>query len=740
MPNSFTPQQIEEFLQEFFDVVGARQYIGARYVPIFGRAGEDTVEWDDLAPYEPLTVVMHDGVSYVSRRYVPSGIEITDTAYWVQTYRFDAQVEQYRQQVLAMQDDVDNRIPFPDPDFYPRYGELGQVLSTLADGTTKWEDPVVPSDEQAEEVITQWLADHPEATTTVQDGSLTWAKFGTALQNKLVKFVAQVSYNNYTALPTFGDALPNSLYIVTMSEGVHQSDYPTQMGYFSGLLFTYTNNENTVRHQEFVDWNYFRYARRRYVNNAWGAWTYRDLKTIDDGVVTYPKLATSLQNKLVKFASQVSYNNYTDLPTFGDALPNSLYIVTMSEETHQSDYPTGISYPSGLLVTLANNENTVRYQEFVDWVNYRTARRRYANATWGAWSYATDPSAIQRYMRQVSYNNYMATLPTFADAPVNTTFTVTMSESAHQADYPVGIGYPTGFLTTVGESTYRVQTFENPETQDMAVRRYVNGTWRDWIYHNNGTIYVGANDVLIDKLEEAYSRGNCKVYVHGGVTFDIAREYMDRYGSEYFDSADFTDVGPLLGNGCEYYFEPGSNVRCVLPSTASEAAQNMFSPLNAGNGDYTVVGLTLYSEFCRYSIHDEMHSVGDYHHVYRDCSLHHNDTGAGYGQCIGGGLGRFGLIDIEGCVFESDTLTTNGSCVSWHNGRLANIRSRINIHNCYFHTGTARFSWYGQSTDVSLMTVSNCSLEAAPFTSAETPESTTQNVSLFAWNNEIRNT
>ena len=136
MPNtSFTPQEIEQFLQQFFDVVGARQYIGARYVPIFGRAGEDTVEWDDLAPYEPLTVVMHDGVSYVSRRYVPAGIEITDTNYWVETYRFNAQVEQYRQEVLSFQDQINNRIPFPDPDFYPRYGELGQVLSTLADGT-----------------------------------------------------------------------------------------------------------------------------------------------------------------------------------------------------------------------------------------------------------------------------------------------------------------------------------------------------------------------------------------------------------------------------------------------------------------------------------------------------------------------------------------------------------------------------------------------------------------------------
>lgn len=734
---NFTPQQIEEFLQEFFDVVGARQYIGARYVPIFGRAGSDAVEWDDLAPYEPLTVVMHDGVSYVSRRYVPAGVEITDTDYWVQTYRFNAQVEQYRQQVLAMQDDVDNRIPFPDPLLYPRFGELGQVLSTLADGTTKWEDPVVPSDEQAEEVITAWLADHPEATTTVQDGSLTWAKFGTALQNKVFKFVAQVSFNNYTALPTFGAALPNSLYIVTMSEAVHQTDYPTQMGYPSGVLITYTSDTQGVRYQEFLDWQQFKYARRRYTNNAWSSWAVRDLKQIDNGVVTYDKLNTALQDKLFKYVGQVSFNNYSLLPTFGDALPNSLYIVTMSAEVHQSDYPTGISYPSGLLITYTNDTQGVKYQEFLDWINYRTARRRYTNSTWSAWSYATDPSAIQRYMQQVNYNNYQSVLPTFADAPINTTYTVSMSDATHQTDYPERFGYPTGLLTTVGESVYKVQTFENPMTQDIAVRRFVNDAWSNWAYYFNSTVIVNANDILIDKLEEAYTRGNCKVYVNAG-TYDIAQEYMDRYGSDYFDSEIFTDAGPLLGKGCEYYFETGVNVRCVLPVTASAAAQNYFSPFNAGDGDYTVVGLNLYSEFCRYCIHDEMRGVGDYHHVYKDCNLHHNDTGAGYGQCIGGGLGRYGLIDIEGCIFESDTLVPANSCVSWHNGGNSGVRSRINIHNCYFKTGTVRFSWYGTSTEISVMTVSNCSLPYEPFTSAETQESTVENVSMLKWNNEIR--
>lgn len=60
-------------------------------------------------------------------------------------------------------------------------GTDGQILRTKGDGTTEWVVPSTPSDEQVAEVVTQWLDDHPEATTTVEDGSLTRAKFTNAL-------------------------------------------------------------------------------------------------------------------------------------------------------------------------------------------------------------------------------------------------------------------------------------------------------------------------------------------------------------------------------------------------------------------------------------------------------------------------------------------------------------------------------------------------------------------------------
>lgn len=98
---TFTPEQIAQILEEFFNTVGTRQYIGARYVPIFGRKDEESIEWDNTGAYEPLTVVLYQGNSYTSRQYVPVGVDITNQAFWALTGNYNAQVEQYRRETQA---------------------------------------------------------------------------------------------------------------------------------------------------------------------------------------------------------------------------------------------------------------------------------------------------------------------------------------------------------------------------------------------------------------------------------------------------------------------------------------------------------------------------------------------------------------------------------------------------------------------------------------------------------------
>lgn len=67
------------------------------------------------------------------------------------------------------------KIPFPvSPE--SKYGTSGQTLRTLGNGQTQWADAGLPTDEQTAAAVSAWLDDHPEATTTVQDGSLTPVK------------------------------------------------------------------------------------------------------------------------------------------------------------------------------------------------------------------------------------------------------------------------------------------------------------------------------------------------------------------------------------------------------------------------------------------------------------------------------------------------------------------------------------------------------------------------------------
>ena len=78
------------------------QYIGSRYVPIFA----DPIEWDNHRSYESLTIVTHDGESYTSKCNVGPGVDITNSRYWAKTGAYNAQVEQYKNEVKDLSSQV----------------------------------------------------------------------------------------------------------------------------------------------------------------------------------------------------------------------------------------------------------------------------------------------------------------------------------------------------------------------------------------------------------------------------------------------------------------------------------------------------------------------------------------------------------------------------------------------------------------------------------------------------------
>ena len=94
-------QDLDKFKNEM-NLSGKNVYVGHRYKPkMFG-------EWDNTQIYEPLSIVQYQGNSYTSRQYVPVGVEITNEEYWASTGNYNAQVEQYRQEVREFGNRISN--------------------------------------------------------------------------------------------------------------------------------------------------------------------------------------------------------------------------------------------------------------------------------------------------------------------------------------------------------------------------------------------------------------------------------------------------------------------------------------------------------------------------------------------------------------------------------------------------------------------------------------------------------
>lgn len=96
-----TNDQIAQIIQQYLSSVLTQQYIGARYVPLFIN------EHSTAEAYEPLTIYFDGTGSYISRQWVPGGVALTDTDYWLHI-EYNAQMAQLQSTVNALSGRVDN--------------------------------------------------------------------------------------------------------------------------------------------------------------------------------------------------------------------------------------------------------------------------------------------------------------------------------------------------------------------------------------------------------------------------------------------------------------------------------------------------------------------------------------------------------------------------------------------------------------------------------------------------------
>ena len=78
-------------------------YIGAKYLTTFANP----ILWNVNTNYEPFTIVQDEREnSYISKGYVPAGIELTNTKYWALIYQFNVQIKNISDRVTIVEGDI----------------------------------------------------------------------------------------------------------------------------------------------------------------------------------------------------------------------------------------------------------------------------------------------------------------------------------------------------------------------------------------------------------------------------------------------------------------------------------------------------------------------------------------------------------------------------------------------------------------------------------------------------------
>lgn len=167
----------------------------------------------------------------------------------------------------------------------------------------------------------------------------------------------------------------------------------------------------------------------------------------------------------------------------------------------------------------------------------------------------------------------------------------------------------------------------------------------------------------------------------------------------------------------------------------------LLSPINISPNSKgsKIYGLTIICSNCRYCIHDDMGGqligtpIPFYHNVYKDLLLIHNSNITSTlkaPQCIGGGFGDYGYIEIDNCVFESQIYAD----VSYHSKSYSPQTPQTNdcIIMCKDSVFKSTFSISAIGADTSYMNkvyISNCLMKTLPDIRDRS------NIKFISWNN-----
>ncbi len=155
--------------------MSVREYIGARYVPLFA----DPIEWSSALAYEPITVVKYQGASYVSRKSVPVGIQIDNEDYWIRWADYNAQLEHYIDTVDGIQRDVDaieETVDLLETSFDAKFDDNGKIESNLVIADSISNGAVTSAKIADGAVASAKIADSAVSTSKINSNAVTTEK------------------------------------------------------------------------------------------------------------------------------------------------------------------------------------------------------------------------------------------------------------------------------------------------------------------------------------------------------------------------------------------------------------------------------------------------------------------------------------------------------------------------------------------------------------------------------------
>lgn len=269
---------------------------------------------------------------------------------------------------------------------------------------------------------------------------------------------------------------------------------------------------------------------------------------------------------------------------------------------------------------------------------------------------------------------------------------------------------------------------------------------------------VKVNEVLVSKTStnpEAYSVfseaviknrdiPNTVITVEAG-EYDIYSELIGVYGQSFFDShtVNTTDGWGLeIGNNITIKGSPNAKLQFNYPGVNTSVLGN-FALLMLRNSDVKIQGVTLMASNCKYVVHDDWYvKDGAFLHEYEDVVMIMDNTDNPLGnnfRCIGGGVGNDSHISIDGCIFEALGTSVEKHLVSYHNAADSSAQSRITIKNNYFKdTGSIRLGYFGTSTLLTDVLITNNSYHTDVDVVSEDGITTNNNFNVVKFGNEIR--